>query len=147
MQQITPRLIEYRSREFELACRLRYELFFARHNLPLSIVRDPQQQDYFHGVIIKPEEVIAYGQLVPHPNKIYQVCQMVVAPAYQQQGFGRQILLFLIDLATQKQAIALTLNARLTAIGFYQKLGFQTHGKQFPSQTTGVMHITMNRKL
>ena len=48
--------------------------------------------------------VVAYGQLVPHKDRIYQICQMVVRPDYQGQNLGRQILLTLIDLARQQGA-------------------------------------------
>ena len=78
---------------------------------------------------------------------MYQVCQMVVRPEYQGQNLGREILLFLIKIAKQDKAIALTLNARLTAVCFYQKLGFKTEGEPFPSDITGVPHIEMNQEL
>ena len=68
---------------------------------------------------------------------------MVVKPEYQGRGLGRKILLFLIKRAKKDSVTSLTLNARLTAVGFYQKLGFQTYGAPFPSSTTGVLHITM----
>jgi predicted GNAT family N-acyltransferase len=141
------KLIEYNSLEFQQACQLRYELFFAEHGLAWDLVQDECQGNYFHAAILKQNSVVAYGQLVPQDNRIYQIRQMVVKPAYQGQNFGSRILCFLIEQAKQKGAIALALNARTTAIGFYQKFGFQTHGMQFPSSTTGIPHIAMNRKL
>ena len=147
MRQLTAKLVDYDSQEFQQARELRYKLFFAQHDLPKSIVTDLKQSDYFHAAIEIDNKVVAYGQLVPYEDKIYQICQMVVMPEYQRQNLGKKILLFLIDIAKQEQAIALTLNARLTAVDFYQKLGFQTHGTSFPSSTTGIPHITMNLKL
>jgi predicted GNAT family N-acyltransferase len=140
-------LISYNSQEYQQACQLRYELFFAEHGLPWNAVQDERQANYFHAAILKQNSVVAYGQLVPQDNRMYQIRQMVVKPDNQGQNFGSRILLFLMEQAQQEGAIALTLNARTTAIGFYQKFGFQTHGKRFPSSTTGILHITMNRKL
>ncbi len=152
-------LIKYNSQEFQQACQLRYELFYAEHGLPWHIVEDERQADYFHAAILIQNSVVAYGQLVPQDNSVYQntykICQMVVKPGYQGQNFGSKILLFLIEQAKQESAIAkrrrsliaLTLNARTTAVGFYQKFGFKTHGRQFPSTTTGIPHITMNKNL
>jgi predicted GNAT family N-acyltransferase len=140
-------LISYNSQEYQQACQLRYELFFAEHGLPWNAVQDERQANYFHAAILKQNSVVGYGQLVPQDNRIYQIRQMVVKPDNQGQNFGSRILLFLMEQAQQEGAIALTLNARTTAIGFYQKFGFQTHGKRFPSSTTGILHITMNRKL
>ena len=146
-EQIAVKLIEYNSWEFLQACQLRYKVFFAPHNLPYSTVFSPEQRDSYHAAIIFQDTVVAYGELVPQDNLIHQICQMVVHPDYQKQNLGRAILSTLIDIARIEGAIALTLNARLTAIAFYQKLGFQTCGVKFPSPTTGVMHIKMNQKL
>jgi len=144
---INVELIKYNSQEFQQACQLRYELFFAEHGLAWDVVQDERQANYFHAAISKQNLVVAYGQLVPQDNRIYQICQMVVKPGYQGQNYGRGILLFLIEQAKQEEAIALTLNARITAVSFYQKFGFKTQGQQFPSATTRIPHITMNRKL
>ena len=144
---IRPKLIDYDSREFRQACQLRYELFFAEHNLPYSTVFSDRQKNSYHAAITIDDTVFAYGELVPTDNLVYRIRQMVVHPDYQRQGFGRKILSSLSELAQNQGAIALTLDARLTAIAFYQKLGFETSGQEFPSTTTGVMHIAMNRTL
>ncbi len=144
---IAVELIEYNSREYHQACQLRYELFFAEGNLPWEVVLDKRHANYFHAAIVVRDRVVAYGQLAPQSDRLYQICQMVVHPNYQRQNLGSKILSTLIEIAKQQGAIALTLNARLTAVGFYQKLGFKTCGTPFPSTTTGVPHITMKRKL
>lgn len=140
-------LIKYNSQEFQQAGQLRYELFFAEHGLSWDVVQDERQANYFHGAILKQNLLVAYGQLVPQDNRIYQICQMVVKPGYQGQNYGSRIIYFLIEKARQEKAIALTLNARLSAVGFYQKFGFQTQGEQFPSSTTGIPHITMKQTI
>lgn len=139
----TVELIEYNSREYDRACQLRYELFFAEGNLPWEVVLDRRHTDYFHAAIVVQERVVAYGQLVPQSDRLYRICQMVVHPNYQRQNLGSKILYTLIEIAKQEGAIALILNARLTAVGFYQKLGFKPYGTPFPSTITGVPHITM----
>lgn len=145
--QITVEQIAYDSEEFQQAASLRYELFFAEHNLPWSVVFDERQRNYCHGAIVLQNCVVAYGQLLPQSNGIYRICQMVVTPQYQRQNLGSKILLFLIELAKKQGAIGLVLDARLSAVGFYRKHGFQTCGEQFPSSTTGILHIVMNREL
>ncbi len=145
--QIAVQQIEYDSLEYQQACQLRYELFFAMHSLPWDVLEDRRQADYFHAAILIQDTLVAYGQLVPHQNHVFQICQMVVKPKHQKQNLGSKILLSLINIAKQKGAIALTLNSRLTSVGFYQKFGFQTCGSQFSSSITEVPHITMNKKL
>ena len=145
-KEISVQLIKYQSREYKQACELRYRLFFAEHGLPWEIVLDDNDIN-FHAAIIVQNNVVAYGQLIAKDSFVYQVKQMVVEPKYQKQNLGRQILQSLINIARQQGATDVTLNARLFAVGFYQKLGFQTYGSQFPSATTGVIHIPMRQKL
>ena len=140
-------LIKYNSSEYYQACHLRYKLFFAEHNLPWNIVLNQSHSSYFHAAVVIQDRVVAYGQLVPHRDRIYQICQMVVQPSYQKQNLGKKILSTLIQIAKERGAIAITLNARLIAIGFYQKLGFQAYGTEFPSTTTGVPHVKMYKEL
>ena len=146
-KSIIVELIQPHSRKYHQACQLRYELFFAEHDLPWDVVFNQCHANDFHAAISIENRLVAYAQLVHRSDRIYQVCQMVVAPSYQRRNLGRKILSTLIEIAKQKKAIALTLNARLTAIGFYQKLGFETFGTPFPSTTTGILHIAMNMNL
>lgn len=141
------KLIEYGSSEYLQACALRHELFFAKHNLPWSTVFRDRHPESYYAVISLQNCVVAYGELVPQDPKIYRICQMVVHPDYQKQNLGRTLLLELIKLAKAKDVSSLTLNSRLTAIAFYQKLGFRCFGAEFPSKTTGVKHIAMKRDL
>lgn len=146
-EKIEVELIKPNSEKYHLACQLRYKLFFAKHDLPWEVVDDRSEADVSHAAISIENRLVAYAQLVRHSDRIYQICQMVVEPDYQKQNLGRKILSTLIEIARQEGAIALTLNARLTAVGFYQKLGFNSYGESFPSATTGVLHIAMNKKL
>lgn len=140
-------LIQYNSREYRQACELRYRLFFAEHNLPWAVVDNQSDRDYFHLAIIDREKLLAYAQLDSQENLIYRIRQMVVEPSHQKQGLGRQILSTAIALAIQKDATSVLLDSRLSAVGFYQTLGFETYGVEFPSSTTGVMHIAMKLEL
>ena len=144
--KISVKLIEYQRQEYRQACKLRYRLFFQEHNLPWDVVLNNNDADFLAAIVIE-ENVVAYGQLRDRHNGIYQIEQMVVEPKYQRQYLGKRIILTLIDLAKHKGAIEIVLNSRLCAIGFYQRVGFQTCGVEFPSPTTGVIHIPMNKKL
>ena len=72
-------------------------------------------------------------------NNNYQISQMVVKPDYQRQSLGQQILLTLINLAKKRGANLIILEARTSAVRFYQKLGFETVSSEYPSKKTGVM--------
>ena len=145
--QTIVKLIEYNSQQYWQACQLGYRLFYAEHSLSWNLVFNKNKRDCFHLAIANSGNVLAYGQLYPQHNPTYQIKQMVVRPSYQTRGLGKQILRTAIDLAKEQDAISLSLNCRLSAISFYRKQGFQTHGVEFPSSTTGVMHVAIKLEL
>ena len=146
-QQNLVKLIEYDSQEYQQACQLRYRLFYAEHNLAWDKVFNDSDLNCFHLAIVELGKVLAYAQLFPQKNLHYQIKQIVVEPKHRKQNLGIQILQATLDLAKERGATSLSLNSRVRAIGFYQKLGFQTYGVEFPSPTTGVIHIAMKLKL
>ncbi|MGB3650894.1 MAG: GNAT family N-acetyltransferase [Rivularia sp. (in: cyanobacteria)] len=137
--------IDTNSPEYLQACKIRYQLFFAEHNLPFSTVYYHRESIAIHAVIKTDDtnEVIAYGILTPGENKVYQIHQMVVEPSYQKQGLGKMIMQTLIDKAKTQQARSIILEARTTAVDFYRKFGFEVVSREYPSKKTGVLHVTM----
>lgn len=140
--------IDTNSPEYLQACELRYQLFFAEHNLPFSTIYYHRESIGIHAVIKKSDtdQVIAYGILIPGENKVYQINQMVVSPSYQRQGLGKMIMQALIEKAKIEQARAIILEARTTAVDFYRKFDFEIVSREYPSKKTGVLHLTMLKK-
>ena len=141
------KLIEYESWEYQQACKLRYRLFYDDRSLFRSDVFSSEEKNYYHLAISIEDLIVAYGQLVSQTNSIYLIKQMVVEPNYQKQNLGTQIVLQAIALAQEQGATKIVLNSRLSAVGFYQKLGFYTCGVKFPSPTTGIFHISMKKNI
>jgi len=120
--------IQQGSSLYNKALVLRHQLFFKEQGLPMEILNDQQEREGIHIAITLKNELVAYGRLAELNNKEFQISQMVVAPAYQGQGYGKKILLKLMHIAQRKGATGMMLNARTTAVGFYQKEGFQEVG-------------------
>ena len=128
---------------YEKALKLRYLLFFKEHNLPETVVLDEKEEKSTHIAISQGSELIAYGRLFALNKEKFQISQMVVSPIYQSKGHGTKLLSELIRTAENKGAKSIVLNARATATGVYEKLGFKTVGDYFKSNVTGVSHIKM----
>ncbi|MDJ0568988.1 MAG: GNAT family N-acetyltransferase [Pleurocapsa sp. MO_192.B19] len=136
--------IELNSEEYQQACQLRYQLFYQPHGLSFDSVFDNKETESIHLAIIDCNLVVAYGQLTQKNDRVYQIFQMVVHPNYQRQGLGKKLLAKLIAIAQQKDASKIVLDARISAINFYQQLGFKKIvGTEHPSAKTGVPHIYM----
>jgi GNAT superfamily N-acetyltransferase len=56
---------------------------------------------------------------------------MAVAPGLQGSGIGAKVLLGAIDVVRDARAPLLWANARVTALGFYERLGFQVYGEEY----------------
>jgi predicted GNAT family N-acyltransferase len=140
-------VIEFGSAQYVQAAWLRYRLFYQEHNIPFeSINSDVEIQDIHIAVLNQNDDrVLAYGRLAQNNSLEFQIHQMVVQPEYQAKGFGSQILHSLINLAREKGARTIVLNARVTRVDFYKKFGFTTMGDIFASASTGVPHIKMQR--
>ncbi|MGV3547230.1 MAG: GNAT family N-acetyltransferase [Pedobacter sp.] len=60
-----------------------------------------------------------------------QFRKMAVLPNDQGKGFGLLLLQYLVDYCKSQGIENLWCNARVSAIGFYQKLGFATVGETY----------------
>ncbi|MCP4985752.1 MAG: GNAT family N-acetyltransferase [Colwellia sp.] len=136
-------LIDINSELYKQAIELRYELFFKEHALPKSIIFDNKEVESKHLAISEADRLIAYGRLTALSDSNYQISQMVVSTKYQSQGFGSNLLSELLNKAVSSGAKNITLNARLSALGLYQKYGFVKNGSVFKSESTGVPHVSM----
>lgn len=140
-------LINTDSELYRQATDLRYELFFEEHGLPKDILFDDKELSSKHIAISDDNTLIAYGRLSALNEDDFQISQMVVSSKYQSQGFGSELLSNLIRVAIINGAKSITLNARVTALGLYEKHGFIKNGSVFKSKSTGVPHIQMQHSM
>lgn len=135
--------VKFGSQAWGEARRIRYSVFFEPHDLPLSVMDDSQETDAIHLVAIEVSQVVGYSRLFDLGHGQFQISQMVILPAHQHQGIGQLLLQTLIHKAQSLGATSITLKARLPAIQFYTKQGFQPCGEVFASAKTGVPHVNM----
>jgi ribosomal protein S18 acetylase RimI-like enzyme len=67
----------------------------------------------------------------------WRIRGMATDPSVRGQGYGQLLVQACIELAKERKAEELWCNARLSAIGFYQKLGFEILGDEFELPTIG----------
>lgn len=70
---------------------------------------------------------------------------MAVLLDHQKQGIGENLVYHVERYATQKKAELIWFNAREIAVGFYQKLGYETIGKPFAIADLGLHYIMFKR--
>lgn len=88
-----------------------------------------------HVVAVDGRTVVGCASVYPSPYEgepaAWQLRGMAVAPELQSSGIGARVLLGAIDIVRAAGAPLLWANARVTALGFYERLGFEVVGEEY----------------
>jgi GNAT superfamily N-acetyltransferase len=76
----------------------------------------------------------------------YQLRGMATLPEFQKQGLSSALLKTAFPLIKRNNVDILWCNARTEAIGFYEKVGFETIGAEFDIATVGA-HFLMSKDI
>ncbi len=76
----------------------------------------------------------------------YQLRGMATKEDFQGKGYGKELILYGLEILKSKNVEILWCNARIIALDFYKKMGFQTIGKEFDIPKIG-RHFVMYLKL
>lgn len=86
-------------------------------------------------------------EMPEHPGEpAWQLRGMATAPTVRGQGCGRVLVLECLAYARARRVRILWFNARIGAVGFYEKLGFEVIGEEFEIPDVGP-HFRMWRRL
>lgn len=107
---------------------------------PEDTQNDSEQQHY---VALENGNVVATISLVHSTSTTAKLRQMAVDTSYHGQGIGAGLMAFTHEQARILGYNHLTLNARDTAIGFYEKLGYHASGEKFTE--IGIPHQRMEK--
>lgn len=120
----SPKTVEEFSRYFQL----RWEILRKPWQQHLGSEQDLHENQSIHRMIIDDDnKVLAVGRLEHSAAHQGQIRFMAVCENVQGQGLGQQIITELENIAAQVGITELILNARESAVNFYQKLGYQQH--------------------
>lgn len=135
--------IQYGSTEYSAALELREEVL--RKPLGITLNRETleQERDYFHLVCHADGELAGCLVLLPQGDADIRMRQVAVAPCYQGQGIGRALVNFAEQFSCERGFSLMKLNARDTAIPFYEKLGYERIGDPFIEVT--IPHQAMQK--
>ena len=137
--------IEFASDEYYAECELRdTEL---RRPLGLQVWTEDlaaeRAQRHF-GLFSDAHQLLACVVAVPFPEGI-KIRQMAVAASQQGRGLGRRMLQEMETQLAREGTTFLWMHARLSAVGFYEKLGYRPTGAEFSE--VGIPHVRMEKTL
>jgi predicted N-acetyltransferase YhbS len=137
--------IDYGTPEYETMLRLRYDLL----RKPLGLSFDPKElekekDDVLIGAF-EDEKMLGCCLLTRVDSKTLRLRQMAVYNNLQGKGIGRALMIFAENIARDMGYEILMMHARVTAIGFYEKLGYVKKDGQFIEIT--IPHVIMEKRL
>lgn len=147
MNQFEVTEVKYGSTQYQQTILLRDKVM--RQPLGLSIKNEDlsYEQQATTLVVYDSDTLLGTGIYVILDDSTMRVNFLCVDFNLQKMGIGR-IILEEIEKRTRQLGIKkITLNARLTALDFYKKLGFVEYGEVFLMKAAPIEHICMEKIL
>ncbi|TWT66178.1 GNAT family N-acetyltransferase [Allorhodopirellula solitaria] len=123
--------IEWCSPEYQAALELRHEVLRAPLGLKLTAEELDGEHGQLHFGVFDNDDLIATIVARPHSSELVQLRQMAVSPARQGSGVGKFLIEHCEANLRERGFQEFTLDARLTAVPFYEKLGYRRVGELF----------------
>jgi ribosomal protein S18 acetylase RimI-like enzyme len=136
------REIIFGSDEYRLECALRNDVLRKPLGLSLTAEELAREEDQLHFGLFEPEDnLVACAVVVRLSLTDARIRQMAVSPTHQRRGLGKRMVNELEANLRSRGLTNLVLNARASAVGFYEKLGYTISGDEFIDVT--VAHFRM----
>lgn len=139
------KILEYQSQEYDQMVSLRYEIL--RKPLGLEFIPEELEKDA-HDILIgafDEEVILACCILSKVDSETCRLRQMAVKNTLQGKGIGGNVLFFAENIARERGFKYLHMHARQSALGFYEKLGYQVCSAEF--QEVSIPHFEMKKSL
>jgi GNAT superfamily N-acetyltransferase len=139
------RAIGYGSDEYHAALRLRRDILRKPLGLDFAPAELERESGDFHVAAFCDNELVACLVLSPLSGETFKMLQVAVAGQAQGQGIGKQMVLWAEEFARTKGCSSLSMSARESAAGFYERLGYSKSGDRF--EQIGLPHWKMEKRI
>lgn len=144
-ERIECREIAYGSTEYKETVGLRYKILRRPIGLKYTAAQLNDEKNDSHLGCFLAGRVVGCLMMTPHSETVVRMRQFAVEGSMQRRGIGRALVEFTEQWARERDFEFITLHARETALGFYEKLGYAVVGERFIEVT--LPHFTMEKAL
>lgn len=130
--------------EMEKVFEIRREVFIREQGVPEEIEMDGLDKDAVHVLAAVDGIPAGCGRLLYEDGEA-RIGRVAVRKEMRRRGIGDGICRLLMTIAGDSGASRVIINAQLTAVEFYEKLGFKKEGEVFTE--AGIKHVRMVRDL
>ena len=137
--------IDHGSKEYQQMVNLRYEIMRKPLGLSFSTEELAKEKDDILIGAFDDDLMLGCCILTDTKDGCVRLRQMAVLKNMQGKGIGESIIRFAENIAHDKGFKTLTMHARNTAIGFYEKYGYKVKGDEF--MEINIPHHIMEKRL
>lgn len=128
------------------AVKIRHQVFMLEQGVPSEIEIDKYEADCIHFVLYgDTNDAIATCRLLPLQNGTMKLQRMAVQKDYRGKNYGYLIVEGAEDFSKKQGYNTITLGAQVTALGFYERMGYTKEGDIFLD--ANIQHYKMNKQL
>ncbi len=139
------KIIDHGSKEYLQMVNLRTELLRKPLGLKFSDEELASEKNEILVAAFEEEKMLGCCMLVKETEKHCRLRQMAVLNNLQGKGIGRALMIFAENIARDRGFKKLTMHARKTALGFYERLGYNVSGDEFAELS--IPHFIMEKNL
>lgn len=139
------KILDHGSEDYQEMIDLRYQIL----RKPLGLSFSPEdlaaEKDDIHIGCYEDDKMEACCVLTQTDPQTVRLRQMAVTPGLQGKGIGRVLMTFAENIARDRGYRRLTMHARKSAVGFYEKNGYRICSDEFIEVT--IPHFVMEKEL
>ena len=135
--------LEYGGPLWEQVKNLRLEVFVTEQHVPIELEIDEYDKTAVHLAALEGDQVIGTARLIETGGDLIKIGRVAVAIPARQSGVATALMHRALEYATNHGITEAVLDAQVTVIGFYERLGFVAEGEIFDD--AGIDHIRMRR--
>jgi predicted GNAT family N-acyltransferase len=138
--------ITFGTPEYDEAVQLRYDILRKPLGRTFNVEDFAKEYEHFHLGYYHPSgQLLACLILTPLDAHEIKMRQVAVAENVQRSGVGRMLVHASEDFARERHFSKMVLNARETAVPFYERLEYTKVGDRF--EEVGIPHFKMEKEL
>ena len=139
------KIIEHGSLEYAKMVQLRNEILRKPLGLQFSDDELAKEENDILIVAFDDDDILACCMLTQESKEKVRLRQMAVLNNLQGKGIGATMMNFAENVARDRGFQVMSMHARKSAVGFYEKLGYKISSDEFTEVT--IPHFEMQKKL
>jgi len=124
--------------DYQTALPIRHEVLWPNKPVSFCKVEGDETAKHF-GVFVK-DQLVAVASIYINGTSA-RLRKFATLPDFQGHGLGSKLIIDILNQLKEQNIEMFWCDARVTAIGFYQKLGMKQQGNEFDK--SGVLYIKM----